>query len=75
MRAINHAHTILGWQENLPSEETPPEWMWSLDNELEEWFEQVEEARAEKYGRNNSRGNDDDTIVPLVQNELTRRRR
>jgi hypothetical protein len=74
MRAINHAHTVLGWQENLPKEETPPEWMWALDDELEEWFEQVEEARAEKYGRNDSRGSDD-TIVPLVQNELTRRRR
>lgn len=72
MRAVNHAHVILGWQENLAKDETPPEWMWSLDDELEKWFDEVEEARREKYGVSRDH---DDTIVPMMQNEMTRNRR
>jgi hypothetical protein len=67
MRAVNHAHVILGWQENLAKDETPPEWMWALDDELETWFEEVEENRKEKYGLKDS----DDTVVPMMQNQLT----
>lgn len=77
MRAVNHAHVILGWQENLSNDETPPEWMWALDDELEKWFEEVEETRKEKYGTggrsDDARSND--TVVPMMQNELTRNRR
>jgi hypothetical protein len=73
MRAVNHAHVILSWQENLAKDETPPEWMWALDDELEKWFDDVEENRKEKYGINRDSGND--TVVPLMQNELTRNRR
>jgi hypothetical protein len=70
MRAVNHAYVILGWQENLAKDETPPEWMWALDEELEKWFDEVEEARREKYGLR-----DDDTIVPMMQNQMTAGRR
>jgi hypothetical protein len=73
MRAVNHAHIILSWLENLGKDEIPPEWMWALDDELEKWFDGVEEARNEKYGINDSRSND--TVVPMMQNELTRSRR
>ena len=67
MRAISHAFVVLSWQENLPKDEMPPEWMWALEDPLEEWFEEVEAARAEKYGgRDNSR----DTTVPMMSNSL-----
>jgi hypothetical protein len=72
MRAVNHAHVILAWQENLSKDEIPPEWMWALDDDLEKWFEEVEERREQKYGPRDTSG---DTVVPLMQNELTRKRR
>lgn len=67
MRAIAHAYTILSWQENLPKTEMPPEWMWSLDEPIEEWFEEVEAVREDRNagGRANQ-----DTDVPLMQNML-----
>lgn len=46
---MSHAFTVLAWQENLASDEMPPEWMWALDEELEEWFEEVEAVRKDKY--------------------------
>jgi hypothetical protein len=58
--------TILSWQENLTSEETPPEWMWPVTHELEVWFERVEAERDERYG------SDDRDQVPLMENELAR---
>lgn len=64
---------ILTWQENLPSEETPPDWMWHLDWELEGWFEEVQRKRDEKYGRD--RDDDDDVIVPMMNNELAAKKR
>src|SRR5262249_757835 len=54
VRAVNHAYTILAWQENLISDEIPPEWMWSLDDELEEWFEQVTEKRKARFSGTSS---------------------
>jgi hypothetical protein len=77
MRAVNHAQVILNWQENLSKDEIPPEWMWALDDDLEKWFDEVEETRQQKYGRGD-RSDDthaNDTVVPLMQNELTRNRR
>lgn len=49
-KAVEHSNNILSWQENLPEDEMPPEWMWSVDHELEIWFEKLKDARAEKYG-------------------------
>ena len=68
--AVEHAHLILSWQENLMDDEMPPEWMWALDEELNEWFEEVEFRRKQKYG-----GNDDESTAPMMQNELARERR
>jgi len=48
--ALNHALTILSWQENLPSDEMPPYWMWSLDWEIEKHFKIVQTRREAKYG-------------------------
>ena len=73
MRAVNHAHVVLSWQENLTEDEIPPEWMWSLDDELETWFDDVKEARKEKWG--GGRGRERDREVPMMQNELARNRR
>lgn len=64
-KAVEHATNILHWQENLPESEMPPEWMWSVDHELEIWFERISEERDEKCG-----GGDKRDEVPLMDNEL-----
>lgn len=64
---------ILMWQENLGKDEVPPEWMWSLDDELESWFEDVEEAREAKFGGSSTRNKDE--VVPMMQNQLSKNRR
>lgn len=48
--ALNHAIRINQWQENLPSDETPPRWMWHLDWELEDFFLDLDAKRQQKYG-------------------------
>ncbi len=48
---MNHALTIISWQENLPSDEMPPYWMWHLDWEIEDWFKMVQRKRDQKYGK------------------------
>jgi len=47
---VSHAYRILHWQENLVGDEMPPEWMWPLSDELEDWFADVEVKRKAKYG-------------------------
>lgn len=70
MMAVEHASRICQWQENLVSEEMPPSWMWHLDEELEIWFENVEEKRKERYG-----GDSSDSSPELTRNELVKGRR
>lgn len=67
--AITHAQTILGWQENLLTEDMPPEWMWPLTEELDDWFKDVKARHDERYG--GSRDEKDDA-PDMAQNELTR---
>lgn len=67
--AIEHGHHILSWQENLVEDEIPPTWMWSLDEELNDWFEQLESSRKDKGGGGG------DEPVPMMQNELAKSRR
>ena len=64
-----HSLTILSWQENLSADELPPEWMWALDEELEEWFEDVMQARKDRFG------DDDRDDTPMVRNDLAKVRR
>lgn len=52
-------------------EEVPPKWMWPFAEELEIWFERVEEERKEKYGTTNDESGDES----LMDNELTRGRK
>lgn len=53
-RAVEHAFKILDWHENLLKEEVPPQWMWPLDHELDDWFKQIDKLRKEKYGNTES---------------------
>lgn len=64
-RTVAHAHRILEWQENLQTDEMPPEWMWPHDDELELWFEEVDRARKERYGG----GGDDSGSETMLKNE------
>lgn len=65
--AIEHAHAILHWQENLPAKDVPPVWMWHLDHELEDWFDAL--------NSNDGSGPEDpdDEDVPMMRNALVRR--
>lgn len=71
--AIEHAHRVLDWQENLAGDELPPAWMWPFDTELTVWFEDVEEKRNEKYGNSSSSSSGDDSSAPMMKNELSKR--
>lgn len=68
--AIEHAMTILSWQENLIADEMPPRWMWHLDAELELWFEEVEDKRNSNTGGSSA---SDDEWAPMMDNQLSPR--
>jgi hypothetical protein len=68
--AISHALSILHWQENLTSEDMPPEWMWPLNDSLDEWFEEVD-ARH----RSGSRPDPVEDAPDMMSNDLGRGRR
>jgi hypothetical protein len=69
--AIEHAHRILDWHDNMVSEEIPPQWMWPFEDELKIWFQQVEEKRDERNGNHG----DKDTTVPMMSNDMAKGRR
>lgn len=50
----------------------PPEWMWPLDKAIIEWMDRVKEERDERYGRDKD---DRHERVPMMDNELAKRRR
>ena len=50
MDALDHALSILSWQENLFGDEMPPRWMWHLDWEIESHFELLKSKREAKFG-------------------------
>lgn len=53
-------------------DEMPPEWMWPLSDQLDEWFQEVDRKRKSKYG-----GGPDTIEEPddMAQNELALARR
>lgn len=53
----------------------PPEWMWALDDPIEEWFDEVEATRNDKYGRSNESSSRHDTTVPMMSNALAKGRK
>lgn len=66
LSAIDHASRVCDWQENLPTDELPPRWMWPFEEELADWFEQIKEAREIQRGG----GANGDTSVPMMSNEM-----
>lgn len=56
--AIEQAVRILSWQENLLSKDMPPQWMWVLDWEIDNWFKKIDEERDNNRsgGGNGTRG-------------------
>lgn len=71
-KAVEHASAIIHWQENLTQDEMPPEWMWSVDHELQIWFERVQDDRDERYGGPRRADRDE---VPMMSNELAKEMR
>lgn len=65
IQAVEHAFKILDWYENMTKDEVPPRWMWTVDHELDLWFEEVERQREEKYG-----GRSEDESAGMMSNEL-----
>jgi hypothetical protein len=45
MTAIDHATNVNSWYENCSPSEMPPRWMWPFDDEVNQWFEEVQLAR------------------------------
>lgn len=68
MVAIEHAHTVLDWQENLTQDEMPPQWMWHLDEEVGPFLEEVFRDRRESMG-----GNGNET-ADMMSNDLSKGR-
>jgi hypothetical protein len=48
----------------------PPEWMWPFDDELTDWFEEVDRLRKEKYGHSG-----DTESADMMENEFAKGRR
>jgi hypothetical protein len=70
LSAIHHAVLIVGWQENLLEKEMPPKWMWTLDEELNQHFEELHRRRG-------SDPDDDDEpepVGPMLVNEYAKSR-
>lgn len=68
--AIEHALRVCTWQENLVSDEMPPDWMLPFDDELEIWFERVDRERKDKYGG----GSNDEPAGEMMGNEFAQER-
>jgi hypothetical protein len=49
----------------------PPEWMWPLSDDLDEWFQDLDRKRKAKYGGEDYVEEPDD----MAQNDLARGRR
>lgn len=71
LTAIEQANRICSWQENLTRDEIPPSWMWHLEEELQIWFQGVDDKR--KSG--SSTGGSEDEAPDLAQNVLAKGRR
>lgn len=69
--AVSHALNVLSWQENLPMDDMPPEWMWPLNDELDEWFDAVDSRRRD----GTSREDDLEDAPDMMVNELAKGRR
>lgn len=59
VKAIELADRVCGWLENLPSEEMPPRWMWTVDRELDNHWKWVEAERKKPAKDRHNDGTDD----------------
>ncbi len=66
--ALSTGLRILTWHENLEREEVPPRRMWLNGEQLNEWFEEVDRKRKEKYGID--RDPDEDPNAIYEDNEI-----
>lgn len=64
--AIIHADQIVQLQEDLSSDEMPPEWMWPLYWEMDVWLDRVVKQRKAKYGGGDE---DDFDTAEYTENE------
>lgn len=71
--AIDHALKVLSWYENLEKSEIPPQWMWHLDWELSDWWEQVDRERKAKYGRPDDDDDRESVLAEREENEYAAR--
>ncbi len=55
-------------------EELPPQWMWHLDDPLEDWFAEVDRKREERISGDSSSLSDDNSGT-WVENEYAKGRR
>lgn len=69
--AIAHAGMILSWQENLTSDDMPPVWMWSLVEELNEYFDDLAVRRRSQGGADDD---DDEPAGGMVRNQYAKGR-
>lgn len=69
LRSISHADKILDWFENMMPDEVPPEWMWPFDDELNDWFDEIREARKARYSGG---GDDADDDTGMMVNDISR---
>lgn len=51
----------------------PPRWMWPFDQELEAWFERVDEERKAKFNKGASAGSSE-SEGSMIQNEYAKGR-
>lgn len=75
--AIEQALTIIGWHENLSTDEVPPEYLWEDSEGLELWWADVKARREDNMpmpNRGSSRSDDDDEHPDsgMAENDLAR---
>lgn len=73
--AIEQGLTVLGWYENLSSDEVPPEYLWEDAEGLERWWRTVEEKRNDGRPSGSGRASkddDDDEEPGMAENDYAR---
>lgn len=73
--AIEQGLTVLGWYENLSSDEVPPEYLWEDAEGLEQWWKKVEDKRSDGRPSTSGRSSEDDDEDPepgMAENDYAR---
>lgn len=59
----SHALTVVGWYENLPSDEIPPKWIWHDGQQLDAHFANIRKRREESLSGEAPEGDLDDVAA------------